>query len=285
MLAVAFLFCDLILVAHGQTNFNAVSKPSNLDWRSIESDDYRTYITNLQAAGCPTQTIRDIVTADVVAAFGVKRDEAIKARFKDYEFWKSNPAQTEARLAFESQREAIDADMGRVLQELLGPDTPLPDLGREWNRLELVRKLVFLSEDKRSLAVDILLKNQKVNDQIQKLAAGLNLSEDTNELQRILIDHDGEKAALKELLSTNEHQLVQMNTSWTSENLRRAMAHFEPTEKEFRDIFAAWLPHDEKLARLRANREEDPGNADVYAKIKERLTADRYQVYCDTWWK
>ena len=35
------------------------------DWNAVESDDYKKYIANLRAIGCPEETIRDIITADV----------------------------------------------------------------------------------------------------------------------------------------------------------------------------------------------------------------------------
>ena len=35
------------------------------DWSSVESDDYKKYIANLRSIGCPEETIRDIITADV----------------------------------------------------------------------------------------------------------------------------------------------------------------------------------------------------------------------------
>lgn len=285
MAAFQFGILPTVFADNGGTGFESVPKPANLDWRAIESDDYRTYIKNLQAAGCPTLTIRDIVTADVVSVFGAKREEAVNERFANYQYWKSDATQTSARATFESERKSIDSQTDEVLQELLGTNTPLPDVSREWTRLELKRELDFLSPAKRDQAAGILLKSEKVNEQIKELAAGINLSEDTNALQRILANYDSEKAALREVLSSNECQLVQLSASWTSENLRRAMTHFEPSEKEFREIFAAWQPHDEYLARLRASRQDDPGNADVYAKIKEQLTEERYSQYCDTWWK
>jgi len=39
-------------------------------WSQLESTDYATYIANLRAAGCPEQTIRDIISADLLAAMG-----------------------------------------------------------------------------------------------------------------------------------------------------------------------------------------------------------------------
>jgi hypothetical protein len=34
-------------------------------WQELESQDYPTYIKNLREIGCPEQTIRDIIIADV----------------------------------------------------------------------------------------------------------------------------------------------------------------------------------------------------------------------------
>lgn len=47
-------------------------------WSQLESSDYRKYIANLRGIGCPEQTIRDIITADVDEAFYVPRREEIK---------------------------------------------------------------------------------------------------------------------------------------------------------------------------------------------------------------
>lgn len=42
-------------------------------WSQIESTDYRTYVANLRAIGCPEQTIRDIITADVASLEASRR--------------------------------------------------------------------------------------------------------------------------------------------------------------------------------------------------------------------
>lgn len=44
-----------------------------LDWRSVESEDYRHYIANLRAIGCPEETIADIIRADVNKLFQSRR--------------------------------------------------------------------------------------------------------------------------------------------------------------------------------------------------------------------
>lgn len=46
-------------------------KPFN--WSQVESSDYRTYIANLRRIGCPEQTIRDLIVADVDNLYAPRR--------------------------------------------------------------------------------------------------------------------------------------------------------------------------------------------------------------------
>src|SRR5688572_27249118 len=42
-----------------------VIRTNGFNWAQLESEDYRMYITRLRSIGCPEQTIRDIVIADL----------------------------------------------------------------------------------------------------------------------------------------------------------------------------------------------------------------------------
>ncbi len=47
------------------TNTHVVAGPPGvLDWRAVKSDDYKQYVANLRAVGCPKKTIRDVIVAD-----------------------------------------------------------------------------------------------------------------------------------------------------------------------------------------------------------------------------
>src|ERR1035441_1202908 len=93
------------------TDANSEPKPPVVDWQSVESGDYRTYVSNLQAMGCPKQTIQSIVTTDVIAAFAGKRSAAVAARYQNFKYWQANPAETEARAKLTAQQRAIDEEM------------------------------------------------------------------------------------------------------------------------------------------------------------------------------
>jgi hypothetical protein len=54
----------------------------------VESPDYREYIANLRAIGCPEKTIRDIILADVNKLYEEKKKEA-RGEPRRFEFWKA----------------------------------------------------------------------------------------------------------------------------------------------------------------------------------------------------
>ena len=88
----------------------APQAPGKFNWRQLESEDFSTYIANLRGVGCPEQTVRSIVTAEVAAQFEEER-QAVASR----------PATTEA--ARQQQRQLLDRlprEQQAVVAGLLG---------------------------------------------------------------------------------------------------------------------------------------------------------------------
>ena len=48
-------------------------------WSQLEAGDYPTYIARLRAIGCPEETIRDLITADVASQYEEKRRQLLAA--------------------------------------------------------------------------------------------------------------------------------------------------------------------------------------------------------------
>src|SRR5687768_2749628 len=55
-------------------------------WATVESQDYRDYIANLRSIGCPEDTVRDIIIADVNKLYG-SRMAGLYPAGKDFKFW------------------------------------------------------------------------------------------------------------------------------------------------------------------------------------------------------
>ena len=224
----------------------------------MESNDYRTYIQNLRKIGCPEQTIRDIVSADVLQALAARRTEALAGFYHDFNYWKADPGQTEARALLGTQRKTVDDDMTTLLHTLLGTEFVPPPAAYEWKVAELNQQLGFLPQDKREQTRSLLLQYAETDQQVRALASNENLTENLAERRGIIDAYEKKQAALAGLLTPAELEQVELTTSWTAENLRRAMVHFQPTETEFKSIFQEWLSQDEKLARIHALGEPDP---------------------------
>ncbi len=48
-------------------------EPKPFRWEQLESSDYRIYIANLRQVACPEQTIRELITAEIAAAYAPRR--------------------------------------------------------------------------------------------------------------------------------------------------------------------------------------------------------------------
>lgn len=262
----------------------ATNRPT-FDWRQVESEDYRTYVKNLRAIGCPEQTIRDIVSADVRQAFAAQRAEVMAERFRDFKYWKADAGEAAARTALESRQREVDETMRAAVRELLGADGAALPTHAEWQQAAWSQQLGFLPPDKREQTQALLGQYAEVDRQIQNLSGGQRTPENPEERLRVLEAYERKKIGLQALLTPDEYELVELTGSWTANNLRRAMTKFQPTEEEFRAIFREWRQQDENLAVLFANGQPDPGNEHVFANIRKFLPPERYERYRETWWK
>lgn len=262
----------------------ATNRP-RFDWQQVESEDYRTYVKNLRAIGCPEQTIRDIVAADVLQAFSARRAEVMAERFRNFEYWKSDTDEKSARENLESRQREVDGAMSEALRELLEGEIVQPPTAMEWRQAALAQQLAFLPPDKQEQTQALLLQYLDVDAQIRELARGFRTPENPEERLRVLEVYDRKRADLRAVLSPEEYERVDMTTSWTADNLRRAMTKFQPTEEEFRLVFREWRTQDENLAAIFAKGDPDPGNKHVFANIEKILGPERYAEYRATWWK
>src|SRR6266542_1494065 len=131
----------------------ATNRVTPFDWRQVESTDYRQYIANLRAIGCPELTIREIVTADVNDLFFARRAALIKTNH--YEYWRADPM----NLTEEQRQQLDELSMQRdEVLKALGIE-PFSDsfAFRYGGKIatEHIKKLEFLPDDKRRLLEDL----------------------------------------------------------------------------------------------------------------------------------
>ena len=109
----------------GQTRTNIVLRRQFFSWQEVESADYPTYIANLRYIGCPEQTIRDIIIADVNALYARKR--ATEMVTPDQQWWRPEPDTNVVQVAAEKSR-ALEDERRTLLTRLLGQNWESGDI-------------------------------------------------------------------------------------------------------------------------------------------------------------
>src|SRR5207249_7580991 len=109
----------------GQPGTNVVLRRQFFSWREVESDDYPTYIANLRDIGCPEQTIRDIIIADVNGLYTRRR--ALEIVTPEQQWWRTEPDSNVVQVATEKSR-VLDDERRALLARLLGTNWEAGDL-------------------------------------------------------------------------------------------------------------------------------------------------------------
>lgn len=258
-----------------------VLRTNAFHWRQLESPDYRIYIANLRAVGCPEATLRDIILTDVMRMYAEKRGQYYQ-NGRDFKYWETD----EKRVLSARQLEDREREVGRLEKEMPGVVRELLGLNydREINKYfvdnkEDERRLGFLSEEKRNdllaLRDQIEGLREKIFDQV---ARGLPVEADS--LRQIEAQRG---QALAQLLSPAEMQEYELRTSATANRLRSELIGFEPSAEEFREIFERQRALDDKYAvvsedeQTRRRREADQAALDE--AIKQKLGPARAADY------
>jgi hypothetical protein len=250
------------------------------DWSSVESDDYKKYIANLRAIGCPEETIRDIIKADVNKLYESKRKE-LAGPPKKFEFWKANALMTAVADPERTEKErALNKEKRALLTELLGsaPEETPDLLASAAGQMEAM--FGFLPAEKRNKVFEVL---QDMQGKMQKaMKSGAPDPEDIRKAQK------ESEAALAAILTPQELLNYNLRLSQTANMMRFTLAGFEPNEQEFLDVFKMRKAFDDEfggpgMGGLNLKGEEkqkhDAAKKALDEQIKARLGDERYSDY------
>src|SRR5262245_49387488 len=106
-----------------RTNF--VVRRQIFSWRELESTDYPTYVANLREIGCPEQTIRDIIIADINGLYARRRASELVT--SEQQWWRSEPDPEVVTAAAEKSK-ALEDERRTLLTRLLGTNWEAGDI-------------------------------------------------------------------------------------------------------------------------------------------------------------
>jgi RNA polymerase sigma factor (sigma-70 family) len=254
------------------TRANNVAPNAVLNWQALESQDYRQYIANLRAVGCPEQTIRDIIITDLDRTYG-KRIASIWGP-APASYWKAHDYLDGVKQHLEGRK--IEEEKRAAIRELLGIDPDEESGRRTGSRVAYAEGLEFLSAEQRSRLREIDRQAQAKIESLKLIQAGEFSPEYRARQNEAYVWKDEQ---IKQLLSPEQLKEYEMRTSRHASMLGHGLRYFNPTEEEFRTIYELEKQFgiDQSYGGGKA---PDPAKARQFEEIlKQTLGERRYADY------
>ena len=266
---------------------NVVVRRQFFTWSEVESDDYPTYVTNLRDIGCPEQTLRDIIIADVNALYA--RRKAMEIISPEQQWWRPEP-DTNLVQMLQYRVHELDGERRSLLAKLLGDNWETGDL------MSLPRPtrqgvaldgpiLGALSDDSKRAVQEIIGRQRDAEELLAETARKEGRSPSPAERAQI---RQRMRSELAGVLSPTQLEEYLLRYSDAARGLRSELAtlkRFSVTPDEFRALFRGTDAIYEKLSLLAD--QTDSASAQQTAQLNEQrenairlaLGKDRYAQY------
>jgi LysM repeat protein len=270
-----------------QTKPRTVVRRQYFSWHEVESKDYPTYIANLRDIGCPEQTIRDIIIADVNSLYAQRR--ATELLTAEQQWWRSEPDPAVVQAAAEKTK-ALEDERRALLTRLLGvswESGDLVSLPRPTHTGVLLDGPVLgsLSAETKQAVEDV---HQRSEDRLQayldaQRKAGKNPS--AAELAKL---REQTRNDLARILTPPQVEEFLLRYSQNASELRAQfgqLEYFNPSPDEFRAVFRVTDNIDQQIAALSDStdpntlRQKKALEDQREAAIKNALGPKRYEDY------
>ena len=270
-----------------QTRTNVILRRQLFSWRDIESADYAVYIANLRDIGCPEQTVRDIIIADVNAVYARKR--ATELVTAEQQWWRSEPDTNVLRAAAQQAQELED-ERRTLLTSLLGGSWEAGDLvsiprpSRPGVALDGPVLGSLPAETKKSIQ-EVNARSQERLEAYLEAQSLAGKNPDPIELAKL---RQQTRNDLAHLLSPPELEEYLLRYSQNANDLRAQFGQlrfFNPSPDEFRAVFRATDALDQRIQLLADAR--DPSSIAARKALEDQrenavkvaLGSKRYEEY------
>lgn len=202
-------------------------------WPALDSDDLKTLVAQLHAAGFPRAIIRAIVTARIRARFN-PRLAALARSASDTPYWKASAATSVALSAkLDAERNQILRERSALLRETLGEMRELKGIGERVTTAER-REFGDLSKTKIGLLQRINDDYAEMTERARAATQGITLPEDR---ERLALLEREKRTDLAAVLTPQELEDYELHTSPITGRLRAALTVMDASEAEFQTLF------------------------------------------------
>ena len=261
---------------------------NQITWDQLESEDYKTYIERLRGIGCPEQTIRDLIIADLDKLLA-PQFQAIYGRKPDVKYWQSEEeelANNHDHREWARQERELDRKKREIVKELVGADLVRERLKQRGYEDFYERRLGFLPEEKRDSVRAVLEKYDEAEKQIRdrELEDGEPITDaERTRLRQIRVERSQQLTAA---MTPEEKQWYELWMSSSANAVRHSMYGMEATEQEFLNVYQLrrafddqWNPDEIDWNNDYSVAAYQQARADLETQVRQQLGDDRYAQY------
>lgn len=256
-----------------------VARSLGFHWSQLESTDYRTYIANLRAIGCPEETVRDIILAELDKLYRQKLADlsaAEVARRQREGPRRGGPGQVDP------QRELF-REKNAVVKELLGIDLEAMNRANDPSLQRANQRVAFLPEPKQG---PVRAWEDKYTDEERQIYANAKgVLTDANRAALAALQQQ-KAAELNTLLTPDEQFEYAVRNSPAAQQLHVDLGAVQPSDAEFRAIYQAQAALQGKLDAMGGLQGDDAQKAasteawnEYNAQMQAVLGDQRYADY------
>jgi hypothetical protein len=266
-----------------------VVRTNAFQWGQLESEDYRSYIDRLRTIGCPEETIRDIVIADLEKLMAPEMQE-VEGRREAPKYWEPKAVtRTLDSLAKIGKKQDIDFRKREIVSELLGIDLAAERARTKGEGDFYEERLGFLESEKQ-MRVRIALEKANRAETFLREKSWLENDELTAEERQELRDiQKAKEQEVAQVLSPEELDRYHLWFSSSAYRVRDLFLALEPNEQDFLEIYRIQREFDSQWegveqSTLSATEKNDYQQAQKKYddQLREYLGADRYEKLLQT---
>jgi len=255
----------------------AIANLASFRWSQLESSDYHQYMANLRGIGCPEETIRDLIIAEVDKMFA-PRFAALAGESQTFQHWRRRSKASETLV---TQLRVLQDERKALLRELLGiDDGPYA----KWANADVARlqeegKYAFLSAEKQAQVRAIMEKYQKqIEGGGQSLPGGFSLS-GGDEAKRL---REQRQQELAQLLSPEELKELSLRDSNAADSVRSRFGNLDITEDEYRKLYDLRKAYEDNVGVVADN--SDPEKMRQRSEARQHLDEAYRNVFGEERW-
>jgi hypothetical protein len=265
-----------------------VIRTNTFEWAQLEAEDYRTYIERLRSIGCPEQTIRDIVIADLEKLMAPRVQE-IEGRKEPPKYWKPDRKElvrTVETLEKSGRKQEVDFEKREIIRELLGVDLAAERSKASGESDFYEERLSFLSSGQRARVRMIVERANREEIALREKSWLENdelTAEERQQLREIAATKEREVASL---LSPDDLEKYHLWFSDSAYKVRDSFFAMEPSEEDFLAIYAiqrefdsAWAGMEVQSLTVQERAAYEEAQLEYEARIREHLGEERYEEY------